>query len=69
MHTHYAPLAWQKKKKNLQRGDDENMCPKPKTIINVGLSESKITSLQFFFNAKRWKDAANEERDGKIEKN
>lgn len=43
------------------------MCPKPKTIINVGLSESKITSLQFF-NAKRWKDAANEEHDGKIEK-
>lgn len=43
------------------------MCPKQKTIIDVRLSESKIPSLQFF-NAKRWKDAANEERDGRIEK-
>lgn len=37
------------------------------TQSHVGLRESKITSLQFF-NAKRWKDAANEEHEGKIEK-
>lgn len=43
LYTHIT-LHRHGKKKSPKR-DDENMCPKPKTIRNVSLSESKFTVL------------------------